>query len=709
MISSQSIEDKRRSAMMNGITSTSPSFPTSQQAASPYSDRAVSPYSDTVENDNGGGEPNSRTKTIRFFDIDTALVEEDCADHTVPVHDQLPSTEEVKANVHFDLSAQKKKRSSRYNNILLVLGIAILVVFALVIHNKGIRDRYQSAVASVTTTVLLSHQDAFLDPKSPQSKALLWMINEDSLRLPLPSSKSDPFVQRYAIAVLVFALTKPNTKTSMSLSEENTRTIFGLLSGVHECEWKSEWEKFEDKKEDRVEMGILCDQESVIGIFFPRSGLQGELPPELELLSNLRRTNLANNQITGTIPSMPHLRNLNLSYNQLTGNLPGHVSKMIYLTSLRLSNNALKGSLPDKFGSLTNLQVLDLNENQLNGRLEELYSLNNIEELYLAYNSFDEQLTQNSFRELSNLRVIDAKENRISGSIPNALWRLTNLEVIDFHKNSLDGHIVNSNNIIPENHPLKYLDISNNLLDGGIPTSIGNLGSLTHLNFSYNRLDSRIPRDHMASMTNLKTLLVTEDDGMGFEPLPDWLKGMTGLQHLSFRLATRTGTIPTWFGELTKLELLDLDWNHISGTIPTELGLLTNLKYLMLNRNLLSGTVPTEVTYLPKLKILMLDTNDLVDTILVGDEEACDAATTNGSDKSLGRIEHLIADCGKTQEKQETLEQEVECPCCTSCCWDSAPRCNMQDWTQLQIVEEEYRGTYDRKEYSDYASFVPMA
>merc|ERR1712070_625223 len=100
---------------------------------------------------------------------------------------------------------------------------------------------------------------------------------------------------------------------------------------------------------------------------------------------------------------------------------------------------------------------------------------------------------------------------------------------------------------------------------------------------------------------------------------------MTDLQHLSFRLATRTGTIPTWFGELTRLELLDLDWNRISGTIPTELGLLTSLKYLMLNRNLLTGTVPTQISYLPHLKLLMLDTNDLDYAVLIGDDEVCDA------------------------------------------------------------------------------------
>jgi hypothetical protein len=274
---------------------------------------------------------------------------------------------------------------------------------------------------------------------------------------------------------------------------------------------------------------------------------------------------------------------------------------------------------------------------------------------------------------------------------------LTHLEVIDFHKNSLDGHI---NNVIVENHPLKYLDVSNNILGGGLPTSISNLNGLTHLDVSYNRLEARIPNDHLKRMTNMRTLLLTEEDGTGPQPIPDWIRGMTDLKQLSFRLTARTGTIPTWFGELTQLELLDLDWNHISGTIPTELGLLTNLKYLMLNRNWLTGTVPTVVSFLPNLKVLMLDTNGFDRDIRTGDEDVCGA-------QGVGRIESLIADCGVVEDGV-LLEQEVECPCCTNCCWDSAHNCNMKDW--IIELETEYRSTYDRCQYDfDDAYYVPAS
>jgi len=717
--------------MMNDIGNDSESTKKRTHIGLSPTNQSMSPYSDDGDNKSGN-------RSVRSFDID---VEEDST-----FHDQLPSVEEAKANSHFDATTMTRRHHRKKTNLrwLYVLcGIVIVVVLATLMRSSKIsiisNREYQTAVESVTSTVPLSHPDAFLDPESPQSQALQWMIHKDALQLPLPTKRTDPFVQRYVVAVLVFAVTT-NESTSTALPQQlannniQTRDIFGLLSGVHECEWKSEWNRAEriidggeelyDVEAGVVALGIICGFKddtlgdhgfsnlSVTGILFQRSGLDGELPPELEVLEHLVTLNLANNQIRGKVPPMPYLTDLSLAYNHFTGDIPDHFSEMTRLRSLSLSENAFVGTLPQKFAALKDLEILALNGNQLTGGLEEVYTLTKLQELYLSYNYFEDRLSNDAFEKLSSLRVIDAKENRISGPLPNALWKLTHLEVIDFHKNALDGHI---NNIIVEGHPLKYLDLSRNILGGGLPSSISNLEGLTHLDVSYNRLDSIIPQgqSHLAGLTKMKTLLLTEDDGIGPQPLPDWLRGMTDLEQLSFRLTSRTGPIPTWFGELTKLELLDLDWNRISGTIPTELGLLTNLRYLMLNRNWLTGTVPTVVSFLPHLKILLLDTNrfDLDSSVRIGDEDICsgeelgDIGVSNVNNR-FGGIDTLIADCGRLVEGVPT-EQRIDCPCCTNCCWDSAERCNMKDW--IIELEEEYRSAYDRYEYEfDDAYYVPL-
>ena len=60
---------------------------------------------------------------------------------------------------------------------------------------------------------------------------------------------------------------------------------------------------------------------------------------------------------------------LDLSGNGLSGELPEELEYLTELTELNLSNNALEDSLPAALGSLANLEELYLNNNQLSGPL----------------------------------------------------------------------------------------------------------------------------------------------------------------------------------------------------------------------------------------------------------------------------------------------------------------------------------------------------
>lgn len=633
---------------------------------------------------------------VEFVDVD---VEDDHG----PLHDQLPSVEEIKAGAHF---GRQRRAKCRPKNLPLLLGLGAFCLggFILMIISVRKSHQYKKAVASITTGVRVSLPGALEDPTSPQSQALAWMLHHDPLQLPLPRQRDDPFVQRYIVAVFVFALAPSS----------GTRDAFGLLSAEHECLWNSEFKRADDDHAmEGTRMGILCNHEAynsekdeeleaekegesyradsnpkVKAIVMKSAGLVGEIPPEMESLYGLEKLSLDGNKIAGDMPVMPYLLYLSLAHNDLTGYVPTHFSEMTRLTTLSMSENALQGGLPKGLAALTQLKLLAMDGNQLTGGLSYLYSLTNLEEIYLSYNSFEDTLSNGSFGKLTKLKVVDMKSNRLSGPLPDALWNMTNLEVVDFHNNALDGHI---NDVIVRKHPLRYLDVSSNILGGGLPPSFKHLGMLTHLDISYNRFDVLLP-DYLANMTEMKTLMLTESGMFEAQPIPQWIRNMTDLQHLSFRLTSRTGSIPTWFGELTGLELLDLDWNGLDGTIPTELGRLTSLKYLMLNRNLLNGKIPTAVSALPHLKILMVDNNRFN-----GDLDACHVSV------------QLVADCGDPYygcPDCDSVTQLVSCPCCTSCCYDSAERCNMRDWTV--DVEEEYRSDYGIYGYNfDNMKYVP--
>jgi Leucine-rich repeat (LRR) protein len=659
------------------------------------SKRKQRPYSDL-----SASETELRDR-MEFVDIDVEDDEDGAVGHC---HDQLPSVEEVKARVRLEKEQQAERRPK---NLFLLLGVGVLCLGSFITLIVLVRNnqQYKKAVASITTRVRVSHPDALDDPLSPQSQALTWMLHQDPLRLPLPLQPEDPFVQRYIIAVLVFAVAP----------SKETRQAFGLLSGEHECLWNSEWKRADDDHAlEGVRMGILCRHEgydsdkdeeweatngefhmeesnpTVKAIVMRSAGLVGEIPPEIESLHGLEKLALDGNKIQGTMPVMPYLRYLSLAHNELTGYLPTHFSDMTRLTTFSMSENALQGSLPKSFAALTQLQLLALDGNELTGGLANIYQLSNLEEIYLAYNSFDDQLSNGSFGKMPKLRVVDMKSNRLSGPLPDALWSMTNLEVVDFHQNALDGHI---NDVIVRAHPLQYLDISSNVLGGELPPSFQNFGSLTHLDLSYNRFEVILP-NYLANMTHMKTLMLTEAGMFEPQPLPNWLRRMTDLENVSFRLTLRTGSIPTWFGELTRLELLDLDWNHLDGTIPNELSRLTRLKYLMLNRNLMNGKIPTEVSGLPNLRILMVDNNRFY-----GDLDACHVSYKLSAD--CGDPDYGCPDC-------DSDTQLVSCPCCTGCCYENAERCNMQDWAV--DVEEEFRSSYDHFGYDfDDVKYVASA
>jgi Leucine-rich repeat (LRR) protein len=655
------------------------------------------PYSDHLPSD-----IISRRRRVEFFDVDVNDEAEDTT--TTTVHDQLPTVEEIKAKVFWKQSTlesktlddqQKQRRFLIYSVVGLIAAISLIGWICLAAK----RHHYHAGVVSITQTVRISHQDAFVDSTSAQSRALHWMMYQDPLQLPLPKHHSDAFVQRYIVATLIFSVVPSHRLKEM-------QSKFSLLSSQHECLWNSQWKRADDDHTmESTTLGFVCDGANIVEIgdlkterekvteetteqpkqwrltalMWPSQDLQGGLPPELESLTALRQVNMENNEINGPIPVMPYLQYLNLAYNSLTGYLPQEIfSQMTRLETLSLAENALQGSLPKNFAALTDLKILALNGNELTAGLEQIYPLTSLEEIYLSYNSFEDQLSNGSFHKLSNLTVLDAKSNRLDGPLPDALWNLSKLEVIDFHHNALDGHI---NNVIIPNHPLKFLDVSSNILGGGLPSSMSNLRELTHLDVSYNRFEVTLP-NVFANMPKIRTLLLTENDMFGPQPLPSWIRGMTDLRHVSFRLTSRTGTLPTWFGELTKLELLDLDWNHISGTIPSEMGHLTRLKSLMLNRNVMNGKIPVEVSSLPNLHMLMVDNNGFT-----GELDAC-------------QVSLLVADCGDPDKGCPDCNsdtQRITCPCCTNCCYDNALRCNMQDWTVQ--VEKEFRGTYDRYRY----------
>lgn len=145
-------------------------------------------------------------------------------------------------------------------------------------------------------------------------------------------------------------------------------------------------------------------------------------------------------------------------------------------------------------------------------------------------------------------------------------------------------------------------------LDGSIPPAIGNLDQLktlilgwtvlTDARLAYNPPYLPIPTE-IGNLGNLEHLDLSGDNGINYDiygglPLP--------------------GPLPESLGNLTKLTYLNLSCmlrdmkfhGELNGPIPSSLGNLVNLKYLNLSSQQFSGAIPSELGNLTKLTVLNL-------------------------------------------------------------------------------------------------------
>ncbi|KAF8015127.1 hypothetical protein BT93_H0811 [Corymbia citriodora subsp. variegata] len=98
-------------------------------------------------------------------------------------------------------------------------------------------------------------------------------------------------------------------------------------------------------------------------------------------------------------------------------------------------------------------------------------------------------------------------------------------------------------------------------------------------------------------------------------PLPSSIGNLTSLTSLSLQVNKFNGSIPSEIGNLTNLIRLNLSKNRFDGAIPLEIGNLRNLKFLDLSSNNFVGKIPVELENLIELTQLDLHNNSLSGSI----------------------------------------------------------------------------------------------
>ncbi|KAJ4830433.1 Zygote arrest protein 1 [Turnera subulata] len=217
--------------------------------------------------------------------------------------------------------------------------------------------------------------------------------------------------------------------------------------------------------------------------------------------------------------------------------------------------------------------------------------------------SFKQSIYQDPERSLSNWNSSDANpcswngvtckelkvvsvsipKKKLYGFLPSALGSLSDLRHINLRNNRFYGSLP------PElfrAEELQSLVLYGNSFAGSLSNEIGKLKYLQALDLSENFFNGSVP----ASIVQCKRLRALDLSQNNF-----------------------TGSLPNGFGSgLVSLEKLDLSFNKFSGHIPSDMGNLSSLQGTVdLSHNLFTGSIPASLGNLPEKVYIDLTYNNL--------------------------------------------------------------------------------------------------
>ncbi|WRX15168.1 Leucine-rich repeat - like 10 [Theobroma cacao] len=352
--------------------------------------------------------------------------------------------------------------------------------------------------------------------------------------------------------------------------------------------------------------GVHCSPTSshVIRIFFYHEKQdEDQWFPDMSLFSQLKQ-----------------LQELHLEGNHIGGlTNPEAICELVYLESLDLSDNSIEDVVPTCWGNMPSLRALKLSKNRFQGNLTSfLANLSNIELIGVSHNLFEGLLPFSIFANITKLSHLDLSYNyQLEVETETPIWhpsfQVQHLFLAGCNLNRQSGHIIPR--FLSTQHKLQNLDLSSNLLVGNFPTwMLHNVSSV--LSLRGNSFVGQFPlgRQNKSTLTSLD---ISDNHLDGHLPtniilvLPELYKFNASSNQFS-------GNILPSLGELKNLQSLDLSNNLLSGVVPVDLTQNSPLWYLNLSNNSLHGEPLPENCGMPKLTWLLLHNN-----LFVGNMPAC--------------------------------------------------------------------------------------
>lgn len=332
---------------------------------------------------------------------------------------------------------------------------------------------------------------------------------------------------------------------------------------IHHCSW----------------YGVKCDNKThyVISLDLSENSLTNTLPSSLWKLRNLLALCAPSNaRLRGELryfllPNMTRLIRIDLAYCSLTGHIPQDITNLTSLVKIQLccqQGLGLSGPIPYWIGNLTELQVLSIGENHISG-----YIPKSIGKLYKLW--------------FLNLEILRGLRGNIE-----LFYNLSSMVFLHVSNCGIHGTISDDfGTFYPE---MNQCLLSQNKLQGMVPSSIKAMKKLTQLVLSQNSLTDVIPRT-IGELPSLRIVDLSGNDLMGFQN-----GTMFHSSKIEVLILSNNRRFSAEFNDLISslmplnqsIRILNVSTCHLTGYIPVELWSFPNLISIDVQNNEIQGTIP---------------------------------------------------------------------------------------------------------------------